>query len=47
MESHPIFRGLSPVAGFHELERDIRGSFIWARKNFSLKMQDRLGNSFS
>jgi len=43
MDSHPIFRGLSPVAGFHELEMDIRGSFIWARKNFSLKLQDPAG----
>jgi len=45
MDNNRIFKGISALDGFYDLERDIQGSFVGTRKKFTLKLQ-RPGSRF-
>jgi hypothetical protein len=32
-----VFHELKPLGGFHEIERDFWGAFVWAKKRFAVK----------
>ncbi len=43
-QTQAIFRNVIPVGGFHEVERDIWGPFVWSEKRFHIRLKNDVGH---
>jgi|GEM_PF-1835327 len=36
-QTSSVFKGMDPKDGFHEIDQDMLGPFVWSEKRFDLK----------